>query len=319
MAMKKITIIGAGQLGSRHLQGLMRGKTEMEIWVIDQSKESLKIAKSRCDEIEQASPKVVHYAETVDVLPDTLDLVIVATGSKPRAAIVKILLAHSKVKYMVLEKFLFTRMSEYDEIGALLYEKGVKCWVNCARRMDDCYIKIKNLIEQDKPLKMEYVGPNWGMCCNSVHFIDLWMYMAGNSPYKVDMNEVESRILNSKRQGYIELIGKEFFKSEDGDLLTLSSLEIYTDVPVVKIENAGKVIIVNEAKGEWYYNGQTHYDRLYQQSEMTGMLADEIFETSNCKLVDYTSSAEYHKPYLRAVIDFVNKIQGTNFDSCPIT
>lgn len=43
--MKNISIIGAGQLGSRHLQGLMTAQTEMNIWVVDQSLDSLNTAK----------------------------------------------------------------------------------------------------------------------------------------------------------------------------------------------------------------------------------------------------------------------------------
>jgi hypothetical protein len=297
----------------------MKAQTEMEVWVIDQSKEALHVAKERCEQIELTTPKTVHYAETIDGLPTSLDFVVVATGSKPRAAIVKSLLSHSSVKYLVLEKFLFTRICDYDEIGTLLKEKGVKCWVNCARRMDECYIKIRDLMDQDKPVSMEYCGQNWGMCCNSVHFIDIWMYMAGNSPFEVDMTEVEPHILESKRICYIELMGKETFKSVDGDQLTLVCSDKYEEKSVVKITNGVKEIIVDEAKGEWYYNGETHQDRLYYQSEMTGMLADEIFNTGDCHLVAYDNSADYHKPYLLAVMNFVNKLQGTMNDSCPIT
>ena len=34
------------------------------------------------------------------------------------------------LKYLVLEKFLFMRLSDFDEIANLLSEKNVKCWVN---------------------------------------------------------------------------------------------------------------------------------------------------------------------------------------------
>ena len=153
--MKKVSIIGAGQLGSRHLQGLKTAQSEMGIWVIDASEESLKVAKERCEAVESKTPKTVHYEQNIDVLPQNLDLVIVATGSKPRASIIKALLAHSTVSYLVLEKFLFTRLQDYDEIEALLKEKGVKSWVNCPRRMWPSYEAIKKLINKDKPVSFE--------------------------------------------------------------------------------------------------------------------------------------------------------------------
>lgn len=317
--MKKVSIIGAGQLGSRHLQGLMKGETEMEIWVIDPNPESLNMANERCEQVTPTTPKKVHFTDNIEELPPMLDLVIVASGSKPRAFIVKALLAQSAVQYMVLEKFLFTRLSEYDEIATLLKEKGVTCWVNCGRRMLSGYEQIKPFINPDKPVVMAFMGSQWGMCCNTVHFVDIWMYLAGDSPFKVDMTHVEPRIVDSKRKGYIELYGIERFSSYNGDELTLGALENYTEKPLVKISNDNKEFIVDEAGSVWYHDGESHPYQTRFQSENTGILADEIFTTGSCRLSKYSSSAEYHKPYLQAVMDFVNKVQGTNNDSCPIT
>ena len=47
--MKKIFIIGSGELGSRHLQSLKNIKTSLEIYIIDPSNKSLKIAQERYD------------------------------------------------------------------------------------------------------------------------------------------------------------------------------------------------------------------------------------------------------------------------------
>lgn len=317
--MKSVSIIGAGQLGSRHLQGLMKAQTELEVWVVDQSKESLKVAQGRCEEIQPDTAKVVHYSESIVDLPLNLDLVIVATGSKPRAAIVKSLLLHSTVSYLVLEKFLFTRLEEYDEIAKLLEEKNVKCWVNCPRRMWDAYTEIKALINPQEPVIMEYHGQDWGMCCNSVHYVDIWMFLAGNSPIAVDLSEVEPCVFDSKRSGYIELMGREKFITDDGDELVLGCYASYSGSTIVKITNDGNEIIVDGGKKEWSFNGIIHSYKQVFQSERTGILADELFENGNCRLVRYVESVAYHKAYLSAVIDFVNKVQGTNRDSCPIT
>ena len=317
--MKKIAIIGTGQLGSRHLQGLMSAKTEMNVWVIDQSIESLNIAKERCSQVNPLTPKIVSYAESIDALPPKLDLVIVATGSKPRAAIVKSLLEHSIVTYLVLEKFLFTRIQDFYDIDILLEKKGVKCWVNCPRRMWPVYDTIKQFINPNKPVFMLNEGNDWGMCCNSVHSIDLWMFLAGDSPFIVNMSEVEPEIKNSKRKGYIELLGKEIFLSENGDAMILGSYADYSGDSKRIILNDGNEIIVKEGEGKWFINGKEYKVNIPFQSGLTGILADEIFETGDCRLTPYKISVQYHEPYLKAVIDFVNKVQGVEHDSCPIT
>lgn len=318
--MKKVSIIGAGQLGSRHLQGLKTAQSEMEIWVIDASEESLKVAKERCEAVESKTPKTVHYAQNIDALPQSLDLVIIATGSKPRASIIKSLLSKVSVSYLVLEKFLFTRLQDFDDIEVLLKEKGVKSWVNCPRRMWPSYEAIKKLINQDKPVSFEFAGQNWGMCCNSIHLVDIWMCLAGDTQFAVDLSEIEPQIFESKRPGYIELLGKETFRSSNGDYLSLSCFSDYDGDINVKISNDGNEISLNEGTGVWSINGgEEHQDKTPFQSGLTGIVADEILTTGGCRLTPYSMSSQYHKPYLQAVMQFVNKLQGNDSDSCPIT
>ena len=49
--MYKVAIIGAGQLGSRHLQGLKVAASPLEITVMDSNEDSLKVAKERYDTV----------------------------------------------------------------------------------------------------------------------------------------------------------------------------------------------------------------------------------------------------------------------------
>ena len=144
MTLYNIAIIGTGQLGSRHLQGLKTASSALTITVVDSSDESLKIAKERYNAVDEIGEKTIQYVKNIESLPAQLDLVIIATNSKSRALIVKRLLTHSSVKYLILEKVLFTQLSDYEEIGVLLKKKNVQCWVNCPRRMFGSYSMIKN-------------------------------------------------------------------------------------------------------------------------------------------------------------------------------
>ncbi len=317
--MTRVSIIGAGQLGSRHLQGLMTSHNEMEIWVVDACEESLKVAKERCEQIEAKNCKIVHYSQKLDALPEQLDLVVIATGSKPRASIIKTLLAHSSVKYLLLEKFLFIRLNDYEEIDALLVEKGVKCWVNCPRRMWPVYEKIKRLIKPEFPVIIEKNGKDWGMCCNSVHFIDMWMYLAGDCPIAVNLDGIIPEVHESKRSGYIELFGKEHFNTVNGDELILVCNVENEGSASVTIQNSENIILVDELTGKWSFNDNEHVDKTPYQSSLTGILVDEVLDTGECRLSPYHLSSQYHKLYLKAVMQFVNKLQCSDSDSCPIT
>jgi predicted dehydrogenase len=93
--MKINLIIGAGQLGSRHLQGLLKLNVEQVIYVLDTSLDSLKISKAREEEIHHNNQ--IHYFSEWDLLPKDFDLVIIATSANVRAKVVKQLIESSSV------------------------------------------------------------------------------------------------------------------------------------------------------------------------------------------------------------------------------
>lgn len=48
--MYKIAVIGAGQVGSRHLQGFKLSKLKLDIWVVDNNSTSFQIVQQRYEE-----------------------------------------------------------------------------------------------------------------------------------------------------------------------------------------------------------------------------------------------------------------------------
>lgn len=316
--MNTILIAGAGQLGSRHLQGVKSSNHELDIWVYDLSEESLKVAEERYNQVESGN-KTAHFVTSLDTVPENIDIVIVASGSKPRAIIVKQILASKKVKYMVLEKFLFTRLAEYEEIGNLLNEKGVNTWVNCPRRMWDGYAQIKSWVNCDEPIEYTFEGGEWGMCCNTIHFADIFMYLNGCDTFEFSMDKVIPEVVDSKRPGYVELHGTEIFTTANGSKLSLTSLSDYNGDAHVVIKNAGNTIEYYEGKGIMLVNGIESTVPVHYQSGLSGTLINELLETGSCRLSTYEMSASYHVSYLSQVGPFINKLKGWTSDSCPIT
>ena len=88
--MKKLAIIGAGQLGSRHLQGLAQINFEASIEVVDPNKTSLEIAKQRFKECPDNQNIIsASYFQTLSSLSYDVDIAIIATGSKFRFQVLK--------------------------------------------------------------------------------------------------------------------------------------------------------------------------------------------------------------------------------------
>lgn len=316
--MKTVLIAGAGQLGSRHLQGVKTSKHELDIWIYDLSEESLKVAEERYNQVESDN-KTAHFVTSLDCVPSNMDVVIVASSSKPRYAIVTQLLASHKVKYLILEKFLFPKLFDYSEIADLLKEKNVATWVNCPRRMWDGYEYIQSLIDKSKPVEYTYEGGDWGMCCNTIHFVDIFMYLNGDNSFNFDISDLEHEVVDSKRQGYVEIHGTEIFSTPKGSILKLSSFPHYDGVSRVVIKNGNNIIEYFEGKGEIIVNGETRRVPVHYQSGLSGILVDELLETGACRLSSYEESSTYHVEYLKEIAPFINKIKGWTSDSCPIT
>ena len=317
--MKTVLIAGAGQLGSRHLQGVKLSANELDIWVYDLSAESLKVAEERYNQVESPTEKTAHFVQSLSEVPTDIDVTIVASSSKPRYAIVTELLASHNVKYMVLEKFLFPRMSDYDEIAALLKEKNVTTFVNCPRRMFESFSVVKEYIDATKPVVMTKGGKDWGLCCNSIHFIDIFMYLTGEADYTLNVDGIIPEVVDSKRGGYVELRGTEVIETPNGSRLTLTSTVDYDGDTSLIIKNGDTSIILNEGNGDVDINGKIYNTAVKYQSGLSGIVVDDLLAIGTCPLTTYDDSARYHKPFLSIIAPLINKLKGWTSDSCPIT
>ena len=315
--MIRVVVIGVGQLGSRHLQGIKKSRLKLEIWAIDSDKHSLEIAKERFEQVLQVVDKKIHYADSLDVLPGELDIVIVATSSKPRAAIINNLLCSRQVKFMILEKFLFTKLSDYDQVERLLVQTNTLVFVNTPRRLWSGYQEIKGKLNSDSPIHLVYQGSKWGLCCNSIHFFDLFQYLTGSDNFAVDVSELLPSIQQSKRVGYIELNGTILITTERGDVLTLTC---HNDAPsLMVLEQDNLSIVIDEGKNEYLINGKAYNLGVQYQSDLTGVVVDDLLTIGRCDLPTYELSANLHKLFLTQILSFVNQLQGTYQDNCPIT
>lgn len=318
--MYTILLAGAGNIGSRHLQGATKSHNDLDIWVYDLSEDALKVSKERFEQMPENGQKTTHYVTSLDSVPSNIDVAIVASGSKPRASIVKSILSVKDVKYMVLEKFLFGKVSEYDEIGKLLKTKGVKAWVNCPYRMFEGYNQLKKILDYNNPLVATFgKGGNWGLCCNAIHYIDIFLYLSNSEDYISDLSQLEHQVIDSKRPGYVELIGDYTIRTPKGDELTLQTSLEGDFEPVIHIKNGNHIISVDEGNNNIDIDGEKITLGYTYQSGLTGRLIDDLMDKHECMLSTYEASSHYHLQFLNAVMPFINKIKGWETDACPIT
>ena len=277
---KNIGIIGVGQLGSRHLQGAKTAQLNLKIDAVDSSLDSLEKAKQYYSEIpENNFSKEVHYLTTVEEMNDDLDLVIVATNAAVRLSVIKELVTTKKVENIILEKVLFQTEEEYYEAQNIFQKYNINVWVNCPRRMFPFYDEIKNIIAQDTVI-FNVSGSDWGLACNSSHFIDCFSFLTNQKEITINTNALDKTVFESKRKGYYEFTGTLLGTTPRGDVLILNSSKNSQIPPLLTITTKEKTIVVDETKAFYTLftaeELKTKKVNLYYQSQLTGILIEEV-------------------------------------------
>lgn len=324
--MYRIAIIGAGQLGGRHLQGLARLTLPCEIEVVDPSPVSLDAARQRFAEI-PPNPSVlsVNYRLSVEALPSTLDYVIVATTADVRLSVLQALLAGRNVRAVLLEKVLFQRMGDYAVAEALLASRKVQGWVNCPRRTFPIYGLIRDFFVGE-PLKyFQVMGGGWGLGCNSIHFIDLLGMLTGNLPTDISTADLDNVLVPSKRKDFIEFTGS--LRGRFGDTrFEIASLAESSARLLVTLRSESRTCVVDEIAGRaFFFDGkrQTQWEpRDFEvpfMSQLSTSIATRILTEGASEIATFEQSMGYHLPLLAALGAHAARTQGTPVDFCNIT
>lgn len=315
-----VLLIGAGQIGSRHLQGLAKVDNKINIIVVEPTLEAVKGAKHLW--MEAGGDKSKHRIEWISGLGKKkldVDLVIVATSSFGRASLIKEIASRENPKYWVIEKVLAQSKEEIDQIKSDT-KKAKGAWVNIARRVDEWHKKIKSNFSNKGPLRVTKSGNLWGLACNTIHFIDLVAWWTGEALVSIDIKDLKPTWFEGKRVGYFEIEGEMIANFSNGTELVLQS---YPD----KLENIIKVELLN--KEVWAIDEDTGIaststgtilkGRIQYQSELTGPMVDKIIEFSKCELPSVKESSEQHKIFLDVMLQHWNESQSLNDKRIPIT
>jgi len=322
--MKTIAIIGAGQLGSRHLQGLKIVDFYVKIEVVDPSDVSLALARERYDQIpENSHVSEIYYLKSIKELSEELDLVIIATSAASRFEITKELIKLKRIKNILFEKVLFQRVEEYIEVEKILTNNQINAWVNCPRRMFGFYNELKNQFSDSKQLIFNVSGGDWGIGCNSIHFIDCLAFMSDDNQFTINVSNLDRIVYPSKRVGYKEFSGVITAVTKRGDIMTLISQKDSISPTIITIQNSILTVIIDETNGMLHRleNGEwtTEEIQIQFQSQLTGITAKQILIYGKTQLTTFTESKLLHLSFIAPLIEFYNDINQSDSEICPIT
>lgn len=299
-----VTIVGAGQLGARYLQGLIKCSNKLRIFVYDISTDSLMKANSFWKEAGglEASENIL-FTNDINDLPREINLAIISTIANVRPDIIRKISQKHVVESWILEKVL-----AQDLEGLALIKKSIgnysNAWVNTPRRALEWHQKIRQKIPNNIPISMTVTGNGWGLACNAIHFLDLMVWWTGEKLVEISTDLLDDDWFPAKRPGNFEINGILSAKFSEGSKITLSSSIGDGNPNYIILLSYGDISwTVDEQKG--LANSSSGFNIpgcLPFQSEMTPLLVDEILSTNNCELTKLEESIEIHSVLISGLL-----------------
>lgn len=321
---KNVAIVGAGQLGSRHLQGLALCDTPLAIYLVDPSPASLEVARERYGAMPAPVSHSLSTVARVADLPADLELVIVACTANYRFGVYKDLLEHTRAKTILLEKVLFQDLDEYPAALELDAASETKTIVNLAKRFWPFFHQLRDGVMQKDHLEIAITGSMWGLGCNAVHHVDICEFIWGCRGQT--MVDLDPKVIDSKRPGFHEFTGRIETRQPGGGRLTQVSWAT-GNAPFMITARAPEMTRIWDVTNSRLYSADASTNWTFAetsmqapfQSNLTTTVVNDVLAHRACNLPDLATSAASHVETLTGILDAA-RIHGHDFGRiCPVT
>lgn len=319
-----VAVIGCGNIGSRCLQAIAGLGPNVTAYAVEPFEAAIAIARKRYEEVASKESPPISYLSEIKELPREINLALIATCADIRLSVASALLDHASVQHLILEKFLFQRFSEYQEMAHLIDTNAVSCSVNLVRRSWPGYQSLRNLFVDGEPVEMHVTGKDFRLASNAIHLLDLYAYISGQHVDALDGSGLTGSSASSHRQDYREVYGTLRGQTENGGNLSLSSYAS-GEVPfTVQFSSPSVHCIVHEGEGRMRIAGagtggkwnDLPFQGLYM-SEMAPVFA-ALLNGQPCALPVFSDTAPDHI----ALIEVLNRYWfGDDWKEfpCPVT
>ena len=315
----KFLIIGIGNVGLRHIQGLTNlSEKNLEFYLLDKND----FYKTRFDQ-EIKELKKYHILNQINKIDEIknieFELTIISTTATNRTELLSTVIKEIKTKFILIEKPICQSESELENLKKITTNN---VFVNFPRRYCEWHKKIRKKLLSGKFnrfVKVEISGGLIGLACNACHFIDLLNSWTNKYPIKINTDGLADWYA-SKRDGFYEIDGnmKIYF---DSDLfLELNSYNYKKNIEVNVYDNENKIILsINYDKGSAkFLDGEIINGKLKYQSENTHNLL-KLIQGNNNEICSLNSAINSYDILIKELISNWNNKFKTNEKKIMIT
>ncbi|MFC4237020.1 Gfo/Idh/MocA family oxidoreductase [Thalassospira xianhensis] len=316
--LKRVLLIGCGNIGMRHLQAVTSLDKPLDIMVIEPDDDNRAKAEASVEKL-SSHVNLRFFADWRNV-PKQADLAIVATPAQPRRKVLEVLLTHTAPKWLFLEKVVFVTRRDFDEMIGVFADRDIRTVINCSRRGWPSYDALREKLKGKANLSLKVIGSNWNLASNSIHFIDLAVHLFGGLPFSLNADALIPE--DSKHRGCVEFTGSLIGACAGGGNLTITNLK-EPGVPLtVEVGNADERWIVEEGnhrlthfRGNKAIASEEFYTPFVSQM---GYLYQEMLYDNVSRMTPFNLSAQEHRPFIDALRNRLG--QSLEEDApCPIT
>ena len=310
-------IIGIGNIGLRHIQGLAKVE-KSNFYLYDKDRTYIDKFKNEFDIIEKSN--TIFFLKSLKNISirKKINLIIISTTTNGRVSILKKIREEFPKTKIVIEKPICQSMYELSQIIKI----NSNIFVNHPFRYVPWFKKIQNefnKIYDGNKFEMCVNAPNLGIACNASHYIDLFNFFTKKNPTKVVSRKMIWK--KSKRNGFFDVDGIvqiEFGKDHRVIINSITKLNEKRKIIITGKTSNGKFKI-NLLKNNCQFNNRKKITgKLLEQSKLSHLLYYQI-NNNNDKVTKLIDAANCYHPLLKELISSWNKRYKSNIKKIKIT
>ncbi len=314
---RKFLIVGFGNIGNRYLQAIQSTKLNCAIYVYDVDKKKYYYGPQK---------KNIFYIKNLKEVPNEIDFCFFSSNSNKRLKTIKSILSKIKSKFIIIEKVLSQSTKDLKEILKFFTKNKMlnKTWVNTHYRTYTIFKKLINNKNKNFILDVVVDGTNWGLACNSIHYIDLYSSLFNSKVNKIDTSKLEPKWVKSKRKGFYEIYGelKVVYKNKKILKLICKKLSEKNKTNTyhnIKFQN-GKYFKIHEEQGKVFSNFDKNLKFKFDpvSKKMKNFIID-IIKNQKCDLTRVEESVEQHLILISKLLKFWNTNHKKKISNLKIT
>jgi hypothetical protein len=271
--MKNILCVGFGGIGCRHTQSLLNVSPELNIYVVEPNEAIFKENEVR---IGAKSGRLKHVT-SIDAIDVQIDFAIIATSASPRFEIMKELLNKGILNFLV-EKVVFQSAAQFEEIISLLEKNNGQAYCNFVSRYFSNYQDIKSRVKDNSIVNMIVSGGDFGLGCNSLHYVDLFEYFTGKTSKLISSSLVKNDVEHKRGVLYKEVTGQLAWSTASGDTLSVLSDKNQEGGVEVTIAFGGEVNVINQQTRKHFQSIDGNIENKVFELKYTSSLTKTIYE-----------------------------------------